>query len=316
MDSGTPSSSAPIAIAVPLPACSLSEGCWSSERFRCRAPCRASATLATTYTKAPPRKPISVAVSPPVDSASATRSKASAEMSTPAPKDITDATTGRGTRTNQATSAPTTSAPPASNPHRPAWSQIGTGPLLPIRGCQPVPTCLRMSIYAQRQVVEVAEARPGARRLDGRPRRTRTDATGPASFDTGPVVEVRRRGQASGSGGELHAGVGVAAVPERVLRQVLLVVVLRVEVRGVGGRPDLGGDVTEAPARELVAVDLGQLAGDLLLLGRRVVDRGAVLGADVIALAVALGRVVDLEERLDEVGVGDLLGVEHDPHRL
>jgi peptide-methionine (S)-S-oxide reductase len=38
----------------------------------------------------------------------------------------------------------------------------------------------------------------------------------------------------------------VAAVPERVLREVLLVLVLGVVVRRLGGRPDLGGDVTEA----------------------------------------------------------------------
>ena len=56
---------------------------------------------------------------------------------------------------------------------------------------------------------------------------------------------------------------------------------------------------------ELLAVDVGQVAGDLLLLGRGEVDRRAVLGADVVALAEALGRVVDLEERLDQVGVGD-----------
>ena len=50
-------------------------------------------------------------------------------------------------------------------------------------------------------------------------------------------------------------------------------------------------------ARQLGAVDLGQLAGGLLLLRRGEVDRRAVLRADVVALAHALGRVVDLEER-------------------
>ena len=42
-----PSSRAPTAIAVPLPSCSSSLGCWSPERLRCRAPRRASATLAS-----------------------------------------------------------------------------------------------------------------------------------------------------------------------------------------------------------------------------------------------------------------------------
>ena len=49
-----------------------------------------------------------------------------------------------------------------------------------------------------------------------------------------------------------------------------------------------------------------------LLLIRGVVDARAVLRADVVALAHALGRVVLLEERLQQVGVGDLLGVERD----
>src|SRR5690242_232768 len=71
----------------------------------------------------PARKPIVVAVRPPLRSASSIRSKARAEMRTPAPKAMTPATTGRGTRTSQATTAPTTSMPPASRPHSPAWTQ-------------------------------------------------------------------------------------------------------------------------------------------------------------------------------------------------
>ena len=48
VDSGTPSSSAPTAMAVPLPACSSSLGCSSPARLRCRAPRRARAMLAAT----------------------------------------------------------------------------------------------------------------------------------------------------------------------------------------------------------------------------------------------------------------------------
>src|SRR5699024_8790899 len=48
MDSGTPSSSAPMAIAPPLPLCSCSEVCWSPERLRCPAPCRASRMFSPT----------------------------------------------------------------------------------------------------------------------------------------------------------------------------------------------------------------------------------------------------------------------------
>ena len=124
-----------------------------------------------------------------------------------------------------------------------------------------------------------------------------------------------RTGQArSGGFGEPDARVGVAAVAEGVLGEVLLVLVLGVVV--LRRRGDLGGDVAEAAAGQLVAVDLGQVAGGLLLLRGRVVDRGAVLGADVVALAHALGRVVDLEEPLHQVGVGDDGGVEDDPDGL
>ena len=65
---------------------------------------------------------------------------------------------------------------------------------------------------------------------------------------------------------ELHPQVGVAAVAERVLREVLLVVVLGVEVRRVGGRADLGGDGAEAPPSSPRRRRRGQLAGDLFLL--------------------------------------------------
>src|SRR5215212_5768797 len=62
---------------------------------------------------------------PPVVSASSTRSKARAEIRTPAPNAITEATTLGGTLVNQATAAPTTRAPPASRPQNPASAQMG-----------------------------------------------------------------------------------------------------------------------------------------------------------------------------------------------
>src|SRR3954465_11404663 len=82
-----------------------------------------------------------------------------------------------------------------------------------------------------------------------------------AQMTMGPT---RRRGahlSASGSGGlgEPDAGARVAAIPEGVLREVLLVVVLGVVVGDVRGGADLGGDVTDALPMELVAVDLGQV---------------------------------------------------------
>ena len=46
------------------------------------------------------------------------------------------------------------------------------------------------------------------------------------------------------------------------------------------------------------------------------VDRRAVLGADVVALAHALGGVVALPEHLEQLVDGDDLGIEHDQHGL
>src|SRR4051812_27229031 len=130
-DSGTPSSRAPMAMAEPLPACSCSDGWRSPDRFRIRAPRRARARFAARYTTAPTRNPSAVAARPPVLTASSMRSNATAEMRTPEPNAITDATTFGGTGVNQAIRAPMTSAPPPSNPRTPASSQVGiAGPLL------------------------------------------------------------------------------------------------------------------------------------------------------------------------------------------
>ena len=82
------------------------------------------------------------------------------------------------------------------------------------------------------------------------------------------------------------------------------------------GRGDLGRDLALARARERVAVAAGRQVGGLGLLLADRVDGGAVLGADVVALAHALRRVVDLPERLEEIVVGDLGGVERDQDGL
>src|SRR5215211_271867 len=110
------------------------------------------------------------------------------------------------------------------------------------------------------------------------------------------------------------AGAAQAAVAVRVLGQVLLVVGLGVVERAGGG--DLGRDhaVTGRAQRRLVAVPRRLDRGALLV--RAVVDGGAVLRADVIALAHALGRVVSLPERAQDLVVRDLRRVEHDEHDL
>src|SRR3954451_1560148 len=111
-----------------------------------------------------------------------------------------------------------------------------------------------------------------------------------------------------------HAGPAQAAVAVGDLRQVLLVVVLGV-VELAKGR-DLGRDLAVAGlAQALGERGLRRLRGRALGLGA-VEDGRAVLGAHVVALAHALGRVVVLPEELEDLLVGDLLGVEDDQHGL
>ena len=76
----------------------------------------------------------------------------------------------------------------------------------------------------------------------------------------------------------------------------------------------LGDHLARPEARR---VDVGdRVLGDPLLLLVEVEDRRAVGGADVVALAVAGGRVVDLEEELQQVAVARPGRVEDDLDRL
>src|SRR6202022_3279664 len=60
-------------------------------------------------------------------------------------------------------------------------------------------------------------------------------------------------------------------------------------------------------------VDVGnRVLGDLLLRVAQVEDGRPVARPDVVALPVACGRVVDLEEELQQVPVGHLVRVEDD----
>src|SRR4051812_37108491 len=100
----------------------------------------------------------------------------------------------------------------------------------------------------------------------------------------------------------------VAGVAVRVALEVVLV--LGLGLPEGDGLADLGHRLAGPQAR---GVDVGdRVLGDLALLVARIEDLGPVAGADVVALAV-LGRgVVDLEEELGVVSVGDALGVEDD----
>src|SRR5580692_12750499 len=104
-----------------------------------------------------------------------------------------------------------------------------------------------------------------------------------------------------------HAGAAEAAITLRILGEVLLMIVLgKIERRRVD---DLGSD--RAHALRVERLGIGRLRGFRggALRRRKYIDAGAVLGADVVALAHALGRVVALPEGLEQLLVGDFLRV-------
>src|SRR4051812_20340221 len=106
------------------------------------------------------------------------------------------------------------------------------------------------------------------------------------------------------------AGTAEAAVAAGVLREVLLVVLLGVVK--LRRRQDFGRDASETgggqPLLERVARPLGGALLDVTVG----VNPRTVLGADVVALAHALGRIVILPEHLQEIVVRDPLRIEHD----
>src|SRR5262249_21116772 len=127
-----------------------------------------------------------------------------------------------------------------------------------------------------------------------------------------PGGRLRRRTSYTNRTGD--TGTPQTAVAVRVLREVLLVVRLRVVERA--GLGDLGRDLAVARAGELRLERLARRlrGGALRVRGR--VDRRAVLRADVVALAHALRRVVVLPEEPEDLLVARLPRVEADEHRL
>src|SRR5438105_13793917 len=95
-----------------------------------------------------------------------------------------------------------------------------------------------------------------------------------------------------------HAGAAQAAVPARILGQVLLVVVLGVIERRLGG--DLRRDLPVPRLRQRLLILLARRFGRLPLRIAGRVDGGAILGAHVIALAHPLRRIVVLPEDAQE----------------
>ena len=81
-------------------------------------------------------------------------------------------------------------------------------------------------------------------------------------------------------------------------------------------RGDLGGDGAAPGCGERPLVGLARPAGDLLLRRALGVDGAAVVAADVVALAVALGRVVALPELREHRRERHPRGVEGHLHHL
>src|SRR5580704_18199293 len=95
-----------------------------------------------------------------------------------------------------------------------------------------------------------------------------------------------------------HAGAAVAAIAMRVLGQIMLMIILgKEERRGVA---DFRGDRAHVFGLERLCIGgFGRLGGGALRR-REHIDAGTVLGADVGALAHALGRIVGLPKGLEQ----------------
>src|SRR5690606_9663228 len=97
---------------------------------------------------------------------------------------------------------------------------------------------------------------------------------------------------------------GVTVVTVGVLPEVLLVILLGVVE--VAERLDLGRDLAEPVLLQDRLVHVGRPLRLVELAVGRGEDRRAVLRADVIALAITLGRVVGLPEDPKQLVVADL----------
>src|SRR3954453_9636330 len=207
------------------------------------------------------------------------------------------ATSTRPVRSGRRSSARCTSATCCSTWARPAWSCSADG------------SKSRTSLPPATKTVAMRRPSvPAPAIVTGR----RSTSSGSEYAIATPVL---RRG-ASGGGlvvGQLPArSREVAGVAVGVALEVVLVLGLGLPERD--GVADLGDHLAGPQARR---IDVGdRVLGDLALLVARHEDLRAVAGADVVALAVLGRRVVDLEEELQDVAVGDALGVEDDLDRL
>src|SRR5262245_49894140 len=159
---------------------------------------------------------------------------------------------------------------------------------------------------------------PSARAATERRSRSLRHCSSVHTAVTRPAMKSRRPAATAAIGRPLdadtglagHAGAAETAVAVGILREILLVVVLGVvELRR---RQNLGRDRPVAGLRErpLVLVARSLRGGALRLVVE--IDPGAILRADVVALAHALRRIVALPERLQQVVVRHLRRIEHD----
>src|SRR5438876_414047 len=159
-----------------------------------------------------------------------------------------------------------------------------------------------------------APAPPNAARLPvvRRPR----SIVGPGSWQaTLPQSSLRGlRRLDRGADRAAHAGAAQPAIAHRILGEVLLMIVLgEVERRRV---ENFGRDRVETPGLQRLVVPRLRRLGGLALGGGEGIDAGAVLRAGIVALAHALGGIVALPERLQQVFIGDPLRVIDHYHDL
>src|ERR1700691_5028703 len=106
----------------------------------------------------------------------------------------------------------------------------------------------------------------------------------------------------------------IRAIPARILRQILLVIVLRVEEWRRFA--NLGGDGTAMGRGQRFLEDApGVFCREALLLIEREYGR-AVLAADIVALSHTLRGIVRFPERAQQVLIVDLLWIEHHEYRF
>src|SRR5690606_22293789 len=139
---------------------------------------------------------------------------------------------------------------------------------------------------------------------DSSPTWRRVPCPRPHASSSPPRSEGRDGSQASAQTRVVEARPGMAVVPVGVLSQILLVVLLGVVEVAEGG--DLGGDLSESVVGQDGLIDVQRPLRLVELAVGRGEDRRAVLRADVIALAITLGRVVGLPEDPKQLVVADL----------